>query len=153
MPRILAALAAGLLFGLGLIVSGMVNPEKVLGFLDVAGDWDPSLAFVMAAAIPVAALGFRLGGRMKAPICGIAFTPPARRQVDARLLGGAALFGIGWGLAGFCPGPALASLGFGDWQVLVFVVAMLGGMGLYHLTVGAGRGGASGTGQAVARPG
>ena len=131
----------------------MVNPAKVLGFLDLAGDWDPSLAFVMAAAIPVAALGFRLGGRMEAPLCDIAFAPPARRRIDARLLGGAALFGIGWGIAGYCPGPALASLGFGGWPVLVFVAAMLGGMGLYHLAVGAGRGGAPGPGQAAARPG
>lgn len=153
MPRILAALASGLLFGLGLVVSGMVNPAKVLGFLDIAGDWDPSLAFVMAAAIPVAALGFRLGGRMEAPLCDTAFAPPARRRIDARLLGGAALFGIGWGLAGFCSGPALASLGFGGWPVLVFVAAMLGGMGLYHLASGAGRGGAAATGQPAARPG
>ena len=87
MPRILVALAAGLLFGLGLVVSGMVDPAKVLGFLDVAGDWDPSLAFVMAAAIPVAALGFRLGGRMPAPLCAPAFAPPARaadRRAAAR---------------------------------------------------------------------
>ena len=136
MPRILAALASGLLFGLGLVVSGMVNPAKVLGFLDVAGDWDPSLAFVMAAAIPVAALGFRRGSGMAAPLCDAAFAPPARRRIDARLLGGAALFGIGWGLAGFCPGPALASLGFGGWPVLGFVAAMLAGMGLHRLAEG-----------------
>ncbi|WP_193560527.1 DUF6691 family protein [Dankookia rubra] len=146
----MAALAAGLLFGLGLVVSGMVNPAKVLGFLDVAGDWDPSLAFVMAAAIPVATLGFRLGGRMQAPLCATAFAPPARRRIDARLLGGAALFGVGWGLAGFCPGPALASLSFGGWRALAFVAAMLVGMGLFRL---AERGGTTGAEQPAARPG
>ncbi|TCZ61026.1 DUF6691 family protein [Roseicella aquatilis] len=139
MPRILAALAAGALFGTGLVLSGMANPAKVVAFLDVAGDWDPSLAFVMAGAIPVAAIGFRLGARRAAP---------ARGAIDARLLGGAVLFGLGWGLAGFCPGPALAALGFAGWKAALFVAAMLAGMGLFHLT--AGHRSVPGTGQAAA---
>ncbi len=133
MPRILAALAAGVLFGLGLVLSGMVNPAKVLGFLDVAGDWDPSLAFVMAGAIPVAAIGFALGRRRAAPLCAPGFSPPAKTALDARLIGGAVLFGLGWGLAGFCPGPALAALGFGGWKIALFVAAMLAGMAAFHV--------------------
>lgn len=133
MRRILPALAAGALFGIGLVLSGMANPAKVLAFLDLAGDWDPSLAFVMAGAIPAAAVGVRLGARRAAPLCAPAFVTPARRVVDARLLGGAVVFGLGWGLAGFCPGPALASLGFGGWKPALFVAAMLAGMGLFHL--------------------
>ena len=101
----LAALAAGALFGLGLVVSGMIDPAKVLGFLDVAGAWDPSLGFVMGGAIPVAALGFRLGARRARPVCATAFAPPARSRIEPRLLGGAALFGLGWGLAGSAPAP------------------------------------------------
>lgn len=130
---LLAALLSGLLFGLGLTVSGMVNPAKVLGFLDFAGHWDPSLALVMAAAIPVAALGFAVGHRRKAPLCAPAFAGPPKARVDTRLVTGAVLFGIGWGLAGFCPGPALASMGFGGWRVLVFVAAMLAGMAAFRI--------------------
>lgn len=147
MPRIMAALVAGSLFGLGLVVSGMINPAKVLAFLDIAGDWDPSLAFVMGGAIPAAAIGFRLGGRMPAPLCAPAFSPPSPARIDARLLGGAALFGIGWGLAGYCPGPALASLGVAGWPGLVFVAAMAAGMGLFRL---AGLGSRPGAGSATA---
>ncbi|RVT91747.1 YeeE/YedE family protein [Rhodovarius crocodyli] len=131
MPTILPALAAGALFGLGLIVSGMANPAKVLAFLDIAGEWDPSLAFVMGGAIPVAALGFALAKRRAAPLCAPAFSPPTKQGLDARLLGGAALFGIGWGLAGFCPGPALASFAFAGWKALLFVAAMLLGMAAF----------------------
>ena len=128
MPPLLAALGAGALFGLGLLVSGMVDPAKVLAFLDIAGDWDPSLAFVMAGAIPVAAIGFRLGARRRAPLCAPGFAPPTRQGIDARLVGGAVLFGLGWGLAGLCPGPALVLLGLVEAKVLVFVAAMIGGM-------------------------
>ncbi len=130
---LLAALLSGLLFGLGLTVSGMVNPAKVLGFLDFAGHWDPSLALVMVSAIPVAALGFAVGRRRRTPLYSPAFSGSAKSRVDARLVSGAVLFGIGWGLAGFCPGPALASLGFGGWRVLVFVAAMLAGMAAFSV--------------------
>lgn len=130
---LLTALLSGLLFGLGLTVSGMVNPVKVLGFLDFAGHWDPSLALVMAAAIPVAALGFAVGRRCQAPLCAPTFVEPTKRRVDARLQAGAVLFGIGWGLAGFCPGPALASMGFGGWRALVFVAAMVAGMAAFRI--------------------
>lgn len=133
MGRILAALASGALFGAGLVVSGMVNPAKVLGFLDIAGAWDPSLAFVMAGAIPVGAAGYALGRRRAAPLCAPAFGPPPRGTPDARLVGGAVLFGLGWGLAGFCPGPALAALSFGGWKAALFVGAMLAGMGVFHV--------------------
>ena len=127
------ALVAGLLFGLGLTVSGMVDPAKVLGFLDVAGDWDPSLAFVMAGAIPVAAIGFALGRRRAAPFAASTFATPTKTAIDARLVAGAVTFGIGWGLAGYCPGPALASLSIGGWRTASFVVAMLIGMTLFRL--------------------
>lgn len=131
MTRILAALISGLLFGLGLSVSQMINPAKVLAFLDFAGDWDPSLAFVMGAAVPVAAIGFALGTRRQAPVCAPDFAGPAKRRVDARLVSGALLFGIGWGLAGYCPGPALASYAFGGAPAAVFLVAMLAGMSAF----------------------
>ncbi|WP_430910306.1 DUF6691 family protein [Methylobacterium sp. sgz302541] len=134
-PRLLAALGSGLLFGLGLALSGMMDPEKVLGFLDVAGAWDPSLAFVLGGAVGVSALGYALKARMERPVLAPRFEVPANRSVDARLLAGAALFGIGWGLAGFCPGPALAGLTLGLPQVALFVAAMLGGMLLYRLTM------------------
>ncbi len=126
------ALIAGLLFGLGLTVSGMINPAKVLGFLDVAGDWDPSLAFVMAAAIPVAAVGFAIARRHSAPLCAQAFSSPTATHVDWRLAVGVVLFGVGWGLAGYCPGPALASLFLGNPRVMVFVAAMLAGMAAFR---------------------
>ncbi|HTR16956.1 MAG TPA: YeeE/YedE family protein [Acetobacteraceae bacterium] len=132
MPRLLVALVSGLLFGLGLTVSGMINPDKVLGFLDIAGNWDPSLAFVMAAAIPVSAAGFALGRRRTVPVCAPCFVEPGKTWVDARLVLGAVLFGIGWGLVGYCPGPALAALGFGSWRTVLFVAAMLAGMAAYR---------------------
>lgn len=133
MPRLLVALIAGLLFGLGLTVSGMINPAKVLNFLDLAGHWDPSLAFVMAGAIPVAAIGYALARQQPAPFCAPAFYGPTKRRVDARLVSGAALFGIGWGLVGYCPGPALAAVGFGNWRTLLFIAAMLVGMGAFQI--------------------
>ena len=138
MPRLLVALTAGLLFGLGLTVSGMINPAKVLNFLDLAGHWDPSLAFVMAAAIPMAAIGYALARRRPAPLCVPAFVRPTKTRVDARLVSGAVLFGVGWGLVGFCPGPALAALGFGNWRTLLFVAAMLVGMGAFQILDRAG---------------
>jgi uncharacterized membrane protein YedE/YeeE len=125
---ILAQFIAALIFGIGLVVSGMANPAKVLNFLDVAGSWDPSLAFVMAGALAVTAIGYRLVLARPKPVFAPDFQLPTRREIDARLLLGAAIFGIGWGLAGFCPGPALTSLGLGAPGTLAFVPAMLVGM-------------------------
>jgi uncharacterized membrane protein YedE/YeeE len=129
MPSIFAALASGLLFSLGLTISQMVNPAKVIGFLDIFGDFDPSLAFVMATAIPVTAVGYALTARRHSPICAAEFSLPTRTQIDRPLVLGAVLFGIGWGLVGYCPGPALAGLGLGNPATVLFVFAMLIGMG------------------------
>jgi len=134
MPAILAALVSGLIFGTGLVISQMMNPAKVLNFLDVAGHWDPSLAFVMAGAIPVAAIGFSLGRKRETPFLEKTFQPPAQSAIDVRLIAGAALFGIGWGLVGFCPGPALAALQSGRYEVFLFVAAMSAGMLAFRLT-------------------
>ena len=138
MLRTLAACLAGLLFGLGLVVSRMIDPAKVLGFLDLAGDWDPSLAFVMIGAIPVAALGYRATLARRAPLFDSGFHGPTRTQVDRPLVVGAALFGAGWGLVGYCPGPALTALALGMWQTYVFVAAMLIGMVSHRLADRAG---------------
>jgi uncharacterized membrane protein YedE/YeeE len=127
----LAALFAGALFGLGLAVSGMMNPAKVVGFLDVAGDWDPTLAFVMGGALLVTVPAFRLILGRPRPILADGFALPTKSALDARLLGGAALFGVGWGLSGFCPGPAVAALTTGLTPVFAFVAAMMAGMVLY----------------------
>ncbi len=128
MKQILAGAATGMLFGAGLSVSGMINPAKVIAFLDLAGGWDPSLAFVMLGAVAVTAIGYRLVLRRRGPVFGSAFSLPLRRDIDPALLGGAVLFGVGWGLGGYCPGPALAALGFGQTPTLVFVAAMAAGM-------------------------
>ena len=133
MAPLATALAAGILFGSGLTVSGMVNPQKVLDFLDVAGRWDPSLALVMASALAVTALLFRTILRRPAPLYAPAFQVPTSTRIDGRLIGGSALFGVGWGLGGYCPGPAIASLGYGVSSSLLFVVAMVAGMGLWEL--------------------
>ena len=130
--RAFIAFAAGLVFGLGLLLSGMADPAKVLGFLDLAGRWDPSLAFVMAGAIALAALAFaRVRGRARS-LLGEPIQLPTASRIDRRLLVGALLFGVGWGLAGFCPGPAIVALGLGETKAVVFVLAMLGGMGLFE---------------------
>jgi uncharacterized protein len=127
----LSAFASGLVFGLGLILSGMTDPGKVIGFLDVAGSWDPSLALVMGGAILVGLFAFRLAGKRARAFLGGAMHLPQRRDIDNRLVGGSLLFGIGWGLAGFCPGPALVSFASGVDQAAIFVAAMLGGMLVY----------------------
>ena len=128
---ILSAFAAGLVFGIGLILSGMTDPGKVIGFLDLAGSWDPSLAFVMGGAILVGFFAFALAQRRARTFLGGALHLPHNRDIDNRLVGGSLLFGIGWGLAGFCPGPALVSLGSGQVKAAIFVAAMLGGMLVY----------------------
>ena len=129
--RMLFALGVGLVFGLGLIASGMSNPAKVKAFLDLAGVWDPSLAFVMAGAIVVAALPFALAKRRTRAWSGEPIALPSVTPVDARLWCGALMFGVGWGVAGFCPGPALVALGSGFAPALWFVPAMLAGMALH----------------------
>ena len=131
--RTALAFVAGLVFGLGLLLSGMADPAKVLGFLDLAGAWDPSLAFVMAGAVGVATFGFALARRRTRSLLGEAMQLPTKRTLDRRLLAGGLLFGAGWGLAGFCPGPAIVALGLGSGRAVVFVVAMLAGMGLFEL--------------------
>ena len=131
--NILMALITGLVFGIGLIVSGMTNPAKVLGFLDLAGRWDPSLALVMAGAILVALPAFRVAARRRQSLLGEPMHLPTATRIDRRLVLGSLAFGAGWGLAGFCPGPALASLATGAVQPLIFCAAMLAGMGIFEL--------------------
>lgn len=125
--RAAAALATGMLFGAGLAISQMTDPRKVIGFLDVTGAWDPSLAFVMLGAVTVAFIGFHLVRRRPAPLLDDRFHLPEHRAPDFRLIAGAALFGVGWGLTGYCPGPALANFAFNWREALVFVPAMLAG--------------------------
>ena len=129
--RILVSLVAGLLFGLGLAVSDMIDPGRVRAFLDLAsGAWDPTLAFVMGGAMIPMILAWQVARRQSAPVCGAAFPGRPSAGIDARLLGGAALFGLGWGLVGFCPGPAVSAIGLGGWPVWLFVAAMAAGMAL-----------------------
>ncbi|CNI83134.1 DUF6691 family protein [Yersinia rohdei] len=131
--NLLFSLVAGLIFGLGLIVAGMANPAKVLGFLDISGYWDPSLALVMAAAVAVATLGFAWAKKRKTSLLGLPLQLPTSTKIDKRLIGGSLLFGIGWGLAGICPGPALVLLGAGMYKGAIFVAAMLAGMGIFSV--------------------
>lgn len=126
--KIASYFVAGLLFGLGLVISGLANPAKVLNFLDVAGTWDPSLAFVMIGAIATTAIGYKLVTNTPAPLFADRFYLPTATELDTRLIAGAALFGIGWGLAGYCPGPALTALPLGEHATILFVVAMIAGM-------------------------
>ena len=128
MPLIFASFGCGIVFGLGLLISGMNEPEKVLGFLDLFGDWDATLALVMAGAVAVGSAGFALARRQNAPLLASAFAWPSRRDIDAPLLIGSVLFGIGWGLAGICPGPALLNLEGLTAPIVVFVAAMVVGM-------------------------
>ena len=135
--RVIVALIAGLIFGVGLTISQMVNPAKVLAFLDfggiASGAWDPSLALVMAAALAVAAPAYFLARQRGRPVLASKFYIPTRRDLDLRLMGGAVLFGAGWGLVGFCPGPAIAALGLGSAKAAIFSAAMLAGMVIYEL--------------------
>jgi uncharacterized membrane protein YedE/YeeE len=124
---------AGVLFGAGLILSGMADPAAVQGFFDVFGTWNPSLAFVMAGGLAVAFTGYRLCLRSEVPLCAAAFQVPARQDIDRRLVGGSAIFGLGWGLVGYCPGPALLSAAGGISQAVLFTAAMLAGMLAWRL--------------------
>ena len=130
---VFTSLLAGLVFGLGLLVSGMSNPAKVLGFLDLAGRWDPSLAFVMGGAVAVGFVAFLFASKRTVSLIGLEMKLPTARHMDRRLVVGSTIFGIGWGVAGFCPGPALVALGMGEAKAIAFVVAMLLGMGLFEL--------------------
>ena len=133
MGRNIAALLAGLIFGLGLTISEMVNPAKVLAFLDLFGNWDPSLAFVMGGALIVTAIGYRLAWTQEKPAFAERFQVPGNRQIDTRLAIGAVLFGIGWGLVGLCPGPAISALSFGGAPIFVFLAAMGAGMATFEV--------------------
>jgi uncharacterized membrane protein YedE/YeeE len=126
---------AGLLFGIGLIVSGMTDPGKVTGFLDLSGDWDPSLALVMGGAIAVGFFAFAAARKRSTSLLGGTMYLPASDSVDSRVLIGSVVFGVGWGLSGFCPGPAVVATGAGYWQALVFTLSMLAGMAVHELSV------------------
>lgn len=136
MPRMVVALFSGVLFGLGLAISGMANPQKVIGFLDVTGDWDPTLAFVMGGALLVAIPAFRWIFGRRRPVLAESFEIPTKKEIDVRLVGGSVLFGVGWGLSGFCPGPAVVALvpafATGIMPVFAFVAAMIAGMAMYR---------------------
>jgi len=133
---ILGSLIAGLLFGLGLAVSGMVNPAKVLAFLDLFGDWDPSLMLVMGAALVPSFIAYRSLPKRPRPLYDTGFHLPTATHIDARLIAGAVLFGVGWGLVGLCPGPAIASLAYGHLESIVFFAAMAGGIGMSRMLPG-----------------
>jgi uncharacterized protein len=128
LARNLVSLAAGLIFGFGLALSGMLDPARVRGFLDIFGAWDPSLAFVLGGAVAVSAIGYVISRKMKSPALDVAFRLPTKTGVDAPLMIGAAVFGIGWGIAGLCPGPAVASLTFGLPATIAFTIAMFVGV-------------------------
>lgn len=133
--KLFYALATGLVFGVGIAVSGMMNPAKVLNFFDVAGAWDPSLAFVMGGALVVTFVGYRLVWRRSVPLFGGRFQIPTSTEIDSRLIGGSALFGIGWGIAGFCPGAALPALGTGRWEVMLFLASVIAGLWLRRVAI------------------
>ena len=131
--QILVAAIVGLVFGFGLIISGMADPSKVLNFLDLTGDWDPSLALVMGGAILVGLVAFRFAARRTKSVLGDPMRLPAAQQIDRRLVFGGLAFGVGWGLAGFCPGPALVSLASGNTKAVVFNIALVAGMGIFEM--------------------
>lgn len=131
--KLLFALITGIVFGTGIAVSGMMDPAKVLNFFDLAGTWDPSLAFVMGGALVVTFIGYRLVWTRATPLFGDRFQVPTNTGIDPKLVGGSALFGIGWGIAGFCPGAAIPALGTGRWEVALFLVAVVVGFFLRRL--------------------
>lgn len=124
---------SGLVFGIGLIVAGMVNPNKIITFLDLAGEWDPSLMFVMGGAIAVGVVSFKYAKARTKSLLGLDMKMPDNKKIDTRLIGGSLLFGMGWGLGGFCPGPGIVALGTGEGKALVFVLAMIAGMILFEV--------------------
>lgn len=152
MKSIALSFAAGLLFGIGLLLSGMTQPAKVVGFLDVLGGWDPSLALVMIGAIATHSLAYLAVSRRQGPLWGGRWAIPSRRDIDTRLLAGAALFGAGWGLGGYCPGPALTSAVSGSAPTLLFVASMLAGMWLFALWEAASAGATKPEARAAAKP-
>ncbi|OSQ50297.1 DUF6691 family protein [Thalassospira alkalitolerans] len=137
--RILASLFCGLIFGAGLLISGMIDPQKVLGFLDIAaianGGWDPSLAFVMAGGLIIAFPIFHFARSQRTAMCGGEIAFPTRRDIDRDLVIGGLLFGIGWGMVGYCPGPAISALAFGQTETFIFVLAMIGGMIIHRFVI------------------
>ncbi len=134
MKKVFSAGIAGLIFGFGLTVSGMLDPMRVIDFLDITGGaWDPTLVFVLAGAVGVTAIGYGLVTKRAAPIYDAQFALPPTKEVDARLFGGAAMFGVGWGVVGYCPGPAIASIGFAGTSAAIFCLAMVGGMLLHRM--------------------
>jgi uncharacterized membrane protein YedE/YeeE len=135
MKQVACAFALGLVFGAGLVISGMSDPAKVIGFLDLTGAWDPTLAFVMAGAVTVFGAAYRLALRRAKPVLAGDFSVPDRKEIDPPLVGGATIFGVGWGLSGFCPGPAVVSAGFGDPRVWVFVAAMVAGILVFRFVL------------------
>ncbi|SIQ51600.1 hypothetical protein SAMN05880582_1025 [Rhizobium sp. RU20A] len=137
-PRLLASILSGLLFGAGLVISDMVNPARVLAFLDVTGAWDPSLAFVMGGALIPSSIAYAIKRNRTRPVFDTTFHVPTSRVIDRPLVGGAILFGLGWGLVGLCPGPAIASLATGRWEAVLFTAAMLAGMAAYRMATSRG---------------
>lgn len=131
--QLIIVFIGGLIFGLGLIVSGMADPSKVLNFLDLSGNWDPSLAFVMGGAICVGVIAFYFAKRRQKTLLGNAMSLPTNTRIDRRLISGSLVFGISWGLAGYCPGPALVSLSSGNSKTIIFVIAMLVGMAIFEV--------------------
>ncbi len=131
--KLIYALMTGIVFGVGISISGMMNPAKVFNFFDVTGTWDPSLAFVMGGAVIVTFIGYRLVWRRSAPLFGRQFQIPTSNDIDAKLIGGSALFGVGWGISGFCPGGAIPALGTGRWEVVLFLAAVIAGFYLRRL--------------------
>ena len=128
----IASFIVGLIFGIGLVIGGMTNPSKVIGFLDIAGQWDPSLAFVMGGALIVGVIAFRFARSRTSNFLGGAMRMPTKNDIDKRMVIGSLLFGAGWGMAGFCPGPAISALGTGNSKALLFVLAMIAGMALFE---------------------
>lgn len=147
----IVAFVAGLIFSLGLVLSQMINPAKVLGFLDIAGTWDPSLAFVMGGAVIVTFIAFRIAGRRAKPILADSFQIPTRQDIDLPLIAGASLFGIGWGLVGLCPGPAIAQVALLQPPGLAFVAAILAGSLIYQIAHGGSLAGGKAAGSGSAR--